>query len=61
MPNDDCELTQGVTYEELPETEFSRHVDSVKHGWVRLQPYNQVKHIMTSSQVRLFRLSSFCQ
>ena len=42
MPYDDCELTRGVTFEELPETEFSRHVDSVKHGWVRLQPYNQV-------------------
>ena len=48
MPYDDCELTQGVTFEELRETEFSQHVDSVKHGWVRLQPYNQVEWINRS-------------
>ena len=42
MPYDDCELTEGVTYEVLPENEFTKQIPSFSQGFVRLQPYNQV-------------------
>ena len=44
MSYDDCELTDGVTYEVLPENEFTKQVPSFSKGFVRLQPYNQVTH-----------------
>ena len=46
MPYDDCELTEGVTYEVLPENEFTKQIPSFSQGFVRLQPYNQVTHLM---------------
>ena len=44
MSYDDCELTDGVTYEVLPENEFTKQIPSFSKGFVRLQPYNQVTH-----------------
>ena len=41
MPYDDCELTEGVTYEVLPDTEFTKQIPSYSQGFVRLRPYNQ--------------------
>ena len=43
MSNDDCQLSDGVTYEALPENEFTRQIPSFSRGFVRLQPYNQVR------------------
>ena len=36
------ELSDGVTYEVLPESDFTRQTRSIKHGLVKLLPYNQV-------------------
>ena len=42
MSNGDCELSEGVTYEVLPENEFTKQIPSFLQGFVKLQPYNQV-------------------
>ena len=39
---EDFELSEGVTYEVLPESDFTRQTRSIKHGLVKLHPYNQV-------------------
>ena len=44
MSSDDCQLSDGVTYEALPENEFTRQIPSFSRGFVRLQPYNQVRN-----------------
>ena len=36
------ELSEGVTYEVLPESDFTRQTRSIKNGLVKLLPYNQV-------------------
>ena len=38
----DFELSDGVTYEVLPESDFTMQTNSIKHGLVKLLPYNQV-------------------
>ncbi len=35
-------LSNGVTFETLEDTEFSKNVGTVKNGYVRILPYNQV-------------------
>ena len=39
---DDCELSDGVSYEMLQENEFTRQIPSYTNGFVRLLPNNQV-------------------
>ena len=38
----DYELSEGVTYEVLPESDCTRQTRAIKHGLVKLLPYNQV-------------------
>ena len=42
MPFDDCELSEGVSYEVLQENKFTRQISSYTNGFVRLHPNNQV-------------------
>ena len=42
MPYDECELSEGMTYEVLPENEFMRQLPSYTNGTIRLHPYNEV-------------------
>ena len=40
--DDDCELSEGVSYEMLQENDFTRQISIYTNGFVRLHPYNQV-------------------
>ena len=51
MSNDDCQLSDGVTFEALPENEFTRQIPSFSRGFVRLHPYNQVRKGSFSNNV----------
>ena len=42
MVLDDCELSEGVSYEMLQENDFTRQISIYTNGFVRLHPYNQV-------------------
>ena len=57
MSNDDCQLSDGVTYEALPENEFTRQIPSFSRGFVRLQPYNQVGKVSVTKDV--WKLAEF--
>ena len=40
--DDDCELSEGVSYEVLQENDFTKQISIYTNGFVRLHPYNQV-------------------
>ena len=59
MPFEDYKLTEGVTYEVLPENDFTKQIPSYTNGFIRLHPYNQVmKCIPKISWIRAMLLQT---